>query len=737
MNPLDHIRVSRRKFLSTASGFVLLAHTPKSLLNALAQHEPTFNAKSDREQVSTIEVDTSKIANSFDPDQSLGSSMDILPEGVVDKIYTQPVIEQCLSAGWGPITYRQNTELQIAAWHWNPNGTWSDPAHQRGYFTGSARPSDFIRHSQVYPLPHRGQTHDGAAGVRGYSRLTDGNPSTYWKSNPYLSARYTGEDDSLHPQWVIVDLGAIEKINVVRIAWAAPFARSYEIQYWSGEDAMTKATAGSWITFAGGTINNADGGTVTLTVAPAPLSVRFIRIWMTASSNTGGDHDKEDPRSSLGYAIHEISAGTFSSDSDFVDLVRHSPDSNQTVTYCSSTDPWHSSSDLDVHGGDQTGFDLFFTGGITNKLPALIPIAMLFGTPDDAAAQIAYLKARNYPISFVEMGEEPDGQYMLPEDYGALYLQFADALHRVDPKLKLGGPVFTGLNDDLKVWPDSQGRTSWLGRFLEYLKAHNRLFELAFMSFEHYPFPPCEITWSDLYREPDLTRKILQTWREDGLPANVPMMNTESNVTYALALPMTEIFSALWLADSVGAFLTEGGYAYYHSPIQPEPLRSGCHGWTTYGNFVADEQLKIRAYTAQYFAGRLINLEWVKHGAGVHRLVRGSCTLADGDGHLLVSVYPVQQPSGEWSLLLVNKDQFNAHRVRVSFVGSASDQPRSFSGPVTMVAFGSAQYQWQAQEANSIPKPNDPPVVSRSQGGSAASFLLPCASVVVLRGRID
>ena len=41
-----------------------------------------------------------------------------------------------------------------------------------------------------------------------------------------------------------------------------------------------------------------------------------------------------------------------------------------------------------------------------------------------------YLKKRGYPISYVGMGEEPDDQDMLPEDYAELYLQFAaTAMH--------------------------------------------------------------------------------------------------------------------------------------------------------------------------------------------------------------------------------------------------------------------------------------------------------------------
>src|SRR5581483_8090865 len=119
-----------------------------------------------------------------------------------------------------------------------------------------------------------------------------------------------------------------------------------------------------------------------------------------------------------------------------------------------------------------------FTG-----IPAILPVLLLLWVAPTAVAQTIRVD--------IEMGEEPDGQYMLPEDYGALYLQWATALHKVDPSYKLGGPVFQGVTEDIKVWPDAKGKDSWLGRFLDYLRDHGRLADLAFMSFEHYPYDGC------------------------------------------------------------------------------------------------------------------------------------------------------------------------------------------------------------------------------------------------------
>jgi hypothetical protein len=671
----------------------------------------------------------------FDPDKALGSSLDILPAKHFEKVFSPETIEQSLSAGWGPITYRQNTELSIGAWHWNPSGTWSDPEHKSGYFTGGADPKDEIRMTYGYPLPHRGNTRNGGAS-HGHSRLTDGDSATYWKSNPYLASKFTGESDALHPAWIVVDFGTPQSIDAIRIAWADPYATKFLVQYWTGGDnPMDRPLAGVWTTFPQGEISNGKGGSATLRVSALPRRARFLRIWMTESSDTCDSHGSADPRNCVGYAAFEISAGNFSGDGKFIDLVKHVAGENQTATLVSSIDPWHSETDRNANSV-QSGLDIFFKSGYTNRLPAMIPVSMLYGTPEDSAAELAYLRKRGYPVSYVEMGEEPDGQYMVPEDYAALYLQWATALHKVEPALKLGGPVFEGVNEDIKVWPDANGKTSWLGRFVDYLKAHNRLNDLTFVSFEHYPISPCDINWSDLYREPELTRNILRTWREDGVPENIPLMNTESNLSWELTEPMQDVLAALWLADSVGSFLQYGGpgAVYYHSPIQPEPLRPGCRGYSTYGNFVADEDLNIKQYASQYFASRMINLDWVQHGAGMHRFYPAVSDLQDDAGNTLVTAYAVSRPDGDWSLLLINKDSANEHAIKIEFAEGTF--ARHFDGKISVTTFGAEQYVWHPAGAGSRADPDGPPAVSSLDAKPDAQFTLPRASITVLRGKL-
>jgi hypothetical protein len=687
----------------------------------------------------TIHVDAtpSHATNTIVPTKALGAGIDRLPYGAADKLFNDATIQQVLSAGWQTVTYRQNTELHAEAWHWNPQGTWSDPAG-KGYFTGSAVPGgEMIRHSYGYPLPHRGVTRDDGTDTSGYSRLTDGDRESYWKSNPYLTQAFTGEDDALHPQWVILDLASAQPVTAIRIAWAEPYARQYVVQYWTGDDPIRKPTAGVWQTFPGGSVLDGKGGNATLQLALEPVGVQYVRISMTQSSNTCDTHGAADKRNCVGYAIRELYLGTTTADGKFHDLIRHTADQDQTATFCSSVDPWHAPEDLDEKAGEQVGFDLFFTSGVTRGLPAMIPIAMIYSTPEDAAAQLTYLEKRGYPISYVEMGEEPDGHYTPPEDYAELYVQFAAALHRVDPKLKLGGPIFTGVNKDIETWPDAQGRTSWTRRFVEYLKTRGKLGELAFFAFEHYPIDPGKIAWSSLYDEATLVTHIMDVWHEDGVPRNVPLFITESNISSQSSEAFVDIWGALWLADYIGAFLSGGGDAVYYFHYLPLGLGRGHNGSVgTFDMFSADKDLKIMQPLSQYFASQLINLEWVQPGDGAHRIFPAASDIRDGAGHVLVTTYAVQRPDGQWSLLVVNKDQENAHMVGISFDEIEKGTIGAFAGPVSVTTFGKEQYQWHANAAGGKADPDGPAVKSTVSAGAGTKFTLPAASVTVIRGTV-
>ncbi len=674
-------------------------------------------------------------ANAFSPVRALGAGVDRIAVGLADKMLVEPRLKEILSAGWQTVTYRQNTELSAEAWHWNPQGTWSDPAG-RGYFVGNAVPGEPLRHSFGYTLPHRGTTRGGTDSLN-YARLTDGDANSYWKSNPYLTRAFTGEDDGLLPQWVMIDLGSVQKVSAVRIAWGEPYAKNYRVQFWTGGDDNPRrnATKGIWQTFPAGAVEQGKGGEALLSLTAFPVSTRHIRIWMTESSNTCDTHGSADRRNCVGYAIREVYVGNVAADGTFNDLVKHAAGGGQSQTICSSVDPWHETSDINEKAGEQVGFDFFYTSGITRGLPAMIPIAMLYSTPEDAAAEIAYIEKRGYPISYVEMGEEPDGQRMMPEDYAALYLQFATAIHKVDPQLKLGGPVFEGVNEDIEVPPTPDGRVSWLGRFVDYLKAHGRLNDLAFMSFEHYPYP-CQSKWPVLYKEPGLIAHIMEVWRSDGLPASVPLLMSEGNMSSRDGGIFLDIMGALWLADFEGAFLTAGGTASYFFHYIPEPMGSGCDGAGGTFSFInTDHEYRMKDRLSQYFASQLITREWVQPVDAIHRVFRVASDVRDAEGNTLVTAYAVLRPDGQWSLLIVNKDHDNAHRVRVAFRDAGAKTDRLFAGPVAQVTFGAAQYQWHPDGANSWADPDGPPAASSIRADAQTLFELPKASVVVLRGK--
>jgi hypothetical protein len=83
----------------------------------------------------------------------------------------------------------------------------------------------------------------------------------------------------------------------------------------------------------------------------------------------------------------------------------------------------------------------------------------------------------------------------------------------------------------------------------------------------------------------------------------------------------------------------------------------------------------------------------------------------DKNGNDLITAYPIERPDGQWSVMLINKDENHDHSVGVSFADPATKQTRYFTGTVDRVVFGPAEYQWH-------PDPTPPAVAPALPAGT-------------------
>ena len=677
--------------------------------------------------------------NRFIPSYAFGAAIDGHEKGEVDKILSPRNIKEMLTAGLKRLSYRLRTELAGEVWHWNPHGRWSEAGKSRGYWTSIGWPSNApISLSYGYKLPRRGNTLD-QANDDGYSRLDDGNVGTFWKSNPYLDQSFTGEENSRLPQWVIIDLGKQERINAFRLLWGNPFARIYAVQHGhlAGDNDISQALPQVWQTFPSGNIKSTRGGAVTIRLASKPVTTRFVRVLMSESSLTSVRRSR-DVRDRVGYAIREIYVGVIDDKGTFHDMLRHSSDNHQTMVYVSSTDPWHETVNRDPRI-EQPGLDRIFRSELANGLPIIIPVAVLYEIPENAAAEFRYLKARGYPVARIELGEEPDGQFVTPEDYAALYIQFARALHAVDPEVKLGGPSFQDIQPGEASGSIKTGKPQWLVRFLEYLKQRGRLDDYNFFSFEWYPFDDvCKPTGPQLAEAPAMLKNSLLQLQAGGLRRNTPWIITEYGYSAFGGRPEIDIEGALLNADIVGTFLTLGGeqtFLYGYEPnelIQDESCAAGNNML-----FQIAENGAIRYRMPTYYGARLLTQEWAQPGDGPHELYLASVVGSGERDQALVTAYPVRRPDRSWALMVLNKDPDHARMIEVKFHQEADDSDLEFEGPIDLYQYSKKQFELSSDQLEPYPIRDQPPEHQTIQSGLHQAIWLPAYSLTIVRGRID
>ncbi|MEI6323318.1 MAG: discoidin domain-containing protein [bacterium] len=632
----------------------------------------------------------------FDPRTAMGAGLDGHWQGETDEIFTPRNIKRMLGAGLGPVSVRLRTELAVEAWHWNPKGRWSDPKHGEGYWTSDATPGAPIHHSYGYKLPRRGTTLD-EANDDGYSMLDDGDSETFWKSNPYLTSRYTGEVDSAHPQWAVLDFGKAVPINSVRIRWAEPYAKKFEVEYArTGRAYFGGHPWNVWKHFPCGTMTNGIGGDQTIRLTRQPVMARYLRLWMTEGSGTSAA-GSDDPRDRMGYAIREISAGISDEKGVIHDQVSHSPDHAQTLTYASSTDPWHRAIDRDPHV-EQPGIDLIARCGLTRGLPLMLCIPVFYDTPENAVALARYTRNRGIAVGRYELGEEPDGQRVAPEDFGALYAQVSRGMRACLPdRACLGGPSFVTVDVDKNDDTYRFDHRWWIEDFRRELAKQKQGHNFQFLSFEWYPFDDVEGSEEkQLPRAYGMLERAMKRLR----PLGLPLVVGESNYSVFPCQQEIDLGGALLNAEMTAQFLTGGGDAFYYYSYEPNKLEASSGSWGNQMMLMRNSMKGAAIPLASFHALRLMTQKWMNPEGGPHQAYAVSSNKS-GILRKNLSLFALKRPDLTWSILVINKDTTHSWRL--------SPLKKQLGGRCRFTTYSAKEYLWKADGMDGHPLRNTTP----------------------------
>src|SRR5439155_2138098 len=232
---------------------------------------------------------------------------------------------------------------------------------------------------------------------------------------------------------------------------------------------------------------------------------------------------------------------------------------------------------------------------------------------------------------------------------------------------------------------------------------------------------------------------MLASLRADGVPSDIPWLMTEYGYSVFSGQHEVDIEGALFNADTVGVFLTQGGAKAYLYGYEPDYLQDELK--CSWGNLMMlqlnprnDELNRLSGY----YAAQLTTKEWMEPTNEMHDIFPVSVNETKGGAHRVtrptVTAYAVRRPDKQWALLVINKHPKRASRLDVQFKIPGTQEPVRFVGQVEVVQFSRQQYAWRDDGPNGHPVRSVPPAHFTREASSL--YELPPYSVTVLRGRL-
>ena len=273
----------------------------------------------------------------------------------------------------------------------------------------------------------------------------------------------------------------------------------------------------------------------------------------------------------------------------------------------------------------------------------LITVAEYFGTAQDAADLVEYLNSAddgNHPwaakraadghkapwgVNWFEFGNESDhgphrsnddngklGPAYSPEQYAARYLAYRTAMKSIDPHLRLGAVISTGLQD-LRNWPTNVARR--IGPSMDFAIFHSYLPSVGENAAPPEKLFPDALAGEDQIQEyVDELRSMLAeaTGRPVRGPQSTPIAVTEFNGGFVQEKPVPyrhSLGNALVVADMIDIWLRpRNGVVFANFWEFPNEYWGMVRGYENHGQtLVARPQYFAAQLFAQHFGTQLLS----------------------------------------------------------------------------------------------------------------------------------
>ncbi len=460
-----------------------------------------------------------------------------------------------------------------------PNGSFSNMYHWNGgdyYSAGSvwneakwSSSAKGFSSGFFVKINHRGTTRVHGLG-NDPSLITDDDPSSYWESDPHISAA---------PR-IYLDLPG-EPVQVINLYWGglAP-TETPNIQL-SHYDAPTgwpppgEIPGSRWTTLSRRiSVLGPNGVSIRLI---GPTRLRFLRIELTPSL--------------VGTSVRIANVEAFSTATQR-DVVVHSKDATlQTQVHASPTSTV--GTPLPDEGSWQRSWDFErFMAYLPPGAKPLICVNFGTGTPEEAAAWVDYANhVRGYGIKYWHVGNEVNGVWeeggpISAKMYTEKFIAFYRAMKAVDPTIQVIGPVYAAQTlTELDSQDQESADMNWLEAFLRNIgtreRAEGRVY-LDGVDLHQYPYfaqPGEQQTRKLLDASNEVLPRFAQvkSWVNQTLvnPADVSTHLSEYNTMPANIFSGTMgIENALATANIATAFLSVfpgKGHPYFFQPVPGPP----------------------------------------------------------------------------------------------------------------------------------------------------------------------